>query len=190
MARPTGRPVRDEILIAARSLIQQVGVGGFSYADLAGQLGIKAPSIHHHFRTKENLVAEVAVRYREEFGQMVSAIDDPSPMERIRRYGDLFDQTASSELLCLCGVVAAEWLTVGDLVKDEVGLFFDEQATWLTEQLAAGKSAGEVRSDVDVAATAQLLMASLEGALLMARAGGDSSVVSGTTQALLATLQA
>jgi len=112
MARPTGRPVKEEILTSARTMIQRVGVGGFSYADLANELGIKAPSIHHHFRTKEDLVAEVVSIYRDAFTANVAALEGPTEMDRLQQYADLFNQTASAGQACLCGAVAGEWMLV------------------------------------------------------------------------------
>ena len=64
MARPSGRNLSEEIVESATRLVQERGVNGFSYGDLAKDLGVKAPSIHHHFRTKQDLLAEVARRYR------------------------------------------------------------------------------------------------------------------------------
>lgn len=179
MARPTGRPVKEEILIATRTLIQRVGVCGFSYGDLAKELGIKAPSIHHHFRTKEELVAEVARRYRLDFGDRVAKLQDDSATRRIERYVDIFEQTAASDLLCLCGAVAAEWATVGELPKAEVENFFDEQEAWLAEAVRFGVTSGEFRSDLDPEETARTMLATLEGAILMTRAGPRPGLASG-----------
>ena len=39
----------DDILACARSLIVAGGYNGFSYADIADVVGIRKPSIHHHF---------------------------------------------------------------------------------------------------------------------------------------------
>ncbi|MEL6984444.1 MAG: TetR/AcrR family transcriptional regulator, partial [Actinomycetota bacterium] len=98
MARPTGRPVRDELVTEARALIQQVGVSGFSYGDLADRLGISSPSIHHHFRTKEDLVAEVAARYRSDFAKTVAAIEAPSAGSRLAAYVQLYAETSTREM--------------------------------------------------------------------------------------------
>lgn len=176
MARPSGRPLRDEIIDTAMRLIQQRGVNGFSYGVLANELGIKSPSVHHHFRTKEDLVAAVAVDYRRRFSELLAAIDDATAVDRLHSYARLYTQTAQADRFCLCGAVASEWLTVGDKPKAEVQLFFQEQTAFLESQLNAGIDAHEFRTDLDVPATASSLLAALEGAMLLSRANGSADL--------------
>lgn len=172
----------------ARALIQQVGVGGFSYGSLADRLGISSPSIHHHFRTKEDLVAEVAARYRSDFAAAVAAIDGPTAGRRLAAYVELYAETSSRSMLCLCGAVAAEWAAVGDKPRREVDRFFADQRSWLEATLADGVEAGEYRSDLDVRATASGLLATLEGALLLARADGEADLVATSSAAIIGLL--
>lgn len=180
MARPTGRAVRDELIEAATGLIQSVGVKAFSYGDLAKQLDIKAPSIHHHFRVKEDLVAAVAATYRENFSHQVSQLDEPSHAARLQRYADLFARTASAGHLCLCGAVAADWLSVGAAPRQEVEAFFADQVQWLTEQVEAGVAGDEFRLSTGVNAgdIARTLFAALEGSMLMTRSGDQPELAS------------
>jgi TetR/AcrR family transcriptional repressor of nem operon len=176
MARPSGRPIRDELIGAACTMVQQVGVNSFSYGALAKQLDISSPSIHHHFPSKDDLVGAVAARYRENFAERVTAIEASSAAERIRAYAALFADVTSQELVCFCGSIASDWHTVGEAAHTEVGGFFDDQLAWLTAQLTAGVAAGELvlRSEAsDVAAT---IVAALEGAMLMARARNDPAL--------------
>jgi len=55
----------DDILACARSLIVAGGYNGFSYADIAEVVGIRKPSIHHHFPSRADLVKTHVIRYRE-----------------------------------------------------------------------------------------------------------------------------
>ncbi len=162
--------MREEVLEAARTMIQRVGVDGFSYADIAKQLNISSPSIHHHFPSKADLVAEVAVQYRHEFADRVRAIEGESASDRLMAYAGLFDQPASSGLLCLCGAIAAEWSNIGERPRHEVEQFFKEQLDWLTRQIEVGVAAGDFLPSVDGPVFAQALLAALEGSMLIARA--------------------
>ena len=58
---------RDRILDSAQALAQTRGFNAFSYADIAGELGIRKASIHHHFPSKFDLEAELLSRYRLSF---------------------------------------------------------------------------------------------------------------------------
>lgn len=171
MARPTGRSVRDELIEAAQRRIQEVGVDALSYGDLAAELGIRAPSIHHHFRRKDDLVAAVTRSYREAFGERVAQIDTASSLAAISAYAELFAETAEHELLCLCGAVAADWRVAGDESRAEVALFFSEQSEWLVNRLQGGMTAGELAGDLDPHGLAVLLLSALEGSMLLKRSG-------------------
>ncbi|MFK8024579.1 MAG: TetR/AcrR family transcriptional regulator [Ilumatobacter sp.] len=178
MASPSGRPIRTEVLELAESTIQRVGVNGFSYGDLARELGIKAPSIHHHFATKDELVAEVAERYRAAFAERVGDIATTDPHAAIRAFADLFVHTAQAERMCLCGSMSADWASVGERSRRTVARFFDDQRTWLCERLdgAVGIGAGAEIGALDSDEAAMLLLATLEGAVLLSRAGEDPAL--------------
>ena len=179
MAKPSGRPIREELLASASTLIQQVGVSGWSYGALAEELGISSPSIHHHFRTKDDLISAVASRYRADFAGLDAAIDSGDPVEDIVAFADLFDATAKREAMCLCGSVASDWMSVGESARVEVTGFFADQVAWLGDRLGEGVASGHIvlsHDDGEPEATARLLLAILQGAMLLARAGdGDAS---------------
>lgn len=173
MARPTGRPIRDELIASATTLIQRVGVNGFSYGQLANELDIKAPSIHHHFKSKEDLVVAVAQKYRLDFSAGVDAISADSSLGRIVAYGELFTHAAQTDKLCLCGAVSADWVAVGDRARREVHEFFTDQRSWIETQLEQAAAARELLPALPIATLATAILAALEGSLLISRANGD-----------------
>lgn len=61
MARPS-KPLisRRNAAEAALAVIDEHGLDGFNLALVARQLGVKAPSLYHHFRDKTEILAEVA----------------------------------------------------------------------------------------------------------------------------------
>lgn len=54
---------RTKIMEAAEQLLRTRGYSDFSYADLVEQAGIRKPSIHHHFPTKEDLGVAIVSDY-------------------------------------------------------------------------------------------------------------------------------
>jgi TetR/AcrR family transcriptional regulator, transcriptional repressor for nem operon len=186
MAKPTGRAIRVELLETARALIQTDGIGEFSYGALADALGIKAPSIHHHFPRKDQLVAEVAALYRAEFADLVSKIEGKTVTDRIVRYAALYAATAKSGRNCLCGAIAAEWSSVGEDAQQEISLFFSEQVAWLRVQMKEAQSRGEIRTvGVDPLTFARSLFSHLQGSLVLARSDAAFVDTAATTRALL-----
>jgi TetR/AcrR family transcriptional repressor of nem operon len=61
----------------AESHIRNAGYGGFSFPDLAAEIGIKSASVHHHFPTKATMAAAVARRSADRFFAKVA----PRPNE-------------------------------------------------------------------------------------------------------------
>ena len=90
MARPSGRDIRREVIEAAMRAVQSQGATAFSYASIADELGIKAPSIHHHFPKKADLLTAAVAQYRSRFRRQVEELQHHSARERLEAYADLF----------------------------------------------------------------------------------------------------
>lgn len=62
MARPS-KPLisRENAVAAALAVIDEHGLSGFGLSAVAQRLGVKAPSLYHHFASKEDLLSGVAL---------------------------------------------------------------------------------------------------------------------------------
>ncbi len=65
------RDVKVSIMEAAERRMQLGGFGGFSFREIAADVGIKSSSVHHHFPTKEKLAAAVIRRWAERTAEAV-----------------------------------------------------------------------------------------------------------------------
>ena len=152
------------------------GYSGLNFRDLADEVGIKAPSIYHHFPSKADLGAAVAKRYWEDIAADLSAISAESPDEPIhalRRYPDIFRTSLQSDnRMCLCSFMAAEYDDLPAAVKQEVQVFADVNVAWLSKALTV---AGVVASN-DSEKRARAIYAAVAGAQLMARSRADISL--------------
>ncbi len=61
-ARASAARVREAILDAARALYRKGGYAAVTMREIAAQLGIKAPSLYHHFRSKDEIFAGLQER--------------------------------------------------------------------------------------------------------------------------------
>lgn len=183
----------ERVLDAAEGLIQQHGYNGFSYEDIARQVGIKKPSIHHHFSTKAELVAVVAQRYTHRFRAQLLAIDGRHARApaRLTAYAALFEQTfAEDQRLCVCGMLGAEADSLPGAVASEVARFFAANLDWLTAVIAEGQRASLIRPKPSSAAIAQAFLCTLEGAMVVGRGLRSAHGPAATSAVLLTTLRA
>ena len=102
------------ILDIAEQLVQARGFNGFSYADIAAEVGISKAALHYHFPGKADLGLAVITRYAERFTESLAAIDraDAAPTDRLAAYARLYDQVLRRGKVCLCAVLAAEYQTL------------------------------------------------------------------------------
>src|SRR5512146_2029916 len=101
---------RSTLIDVALGQVRRQGYSAFSYADLADAVGIRKPSIHHHFPTKEDLgvaiVADYTERFSEDLGRISARTTDV--VKRLRAYAGLYREGIAAGQGCLCGVLASE----------------------------------------------------------------------------------
>lgn len=170
----------EAILDCARTLIVSGGYNGFSYADIASVVGIRKPSIHHHFPSKAELVTVLVTRYleaaQEGFGNLTRAI--PSPLDQLRAYighwkACIGDATAP---FCVCAQLATELPALPEEVAVQVRAYFRFLSSWLTSVMENGVQQGLITLDHSPRIEAESFMAMVHGAMLSARAYDDTSI--------------
>lgn len=75
--------------------------------------------------------------------------------------------------MCLCGMLAAEYPTLPDAMRDAVIRFFDENEAWVARVLEEGRQQGTLAFTGPARHVARLIVSGLEGAMLIARPYGD-----------------
>lgn len=168
-AERTGTSTRA--LDVAERLIQTRGYNGFSYADIAAELGVSKATLHFHYATKERLGEAIIGRYRERFMKALGEIrsDKTAVRAQLEAYVQLYADTLRGQRLCLCGMLAAEYETLPSSMQQALRGFFDANEEWLAETLAAGRRSGVLSYPGSSTQEARALTAALEGAMLLAR---------------------
>src|SRR5688572_30547083 len=165
------------ILDLAESFLQDKGFNGFSYAHIAGELGVKNAAIHYHFRTKEELACAVIQRYRDRFQLWInnSRIKSLSPQEKLDWSFSIYTNTrADNGKVCLAGSLETEFNSLPASLQGQTEALTRELLTWLQATLQEGRDAGVFHFSGDSASKAALILSSLQGALQMARALGTN----------------
>lgn len=149
--------MREQILAAAEKRARVSGYNGFSFRDLADDVGVKSSSVHYHFPTKADLGAALAHRYTERARERLGVAEALSPEERAVRVTALFrDALLVEDRMCLCGLFGAERDSLPPGVQNAVADFFTMLLAFLDS--APG----------DRLPSAQRI-AQLEGGLILAR---------------------
>jgi TetR/AcrR family transcriptional repressor of nem operon len=172
-------------------LCQTRGFNGFSFRDLADEVGIRSASIHHHFPTKSDLGQALVMRYRQRMETALSEISrrEPDSSGRVKRFVNMLRELLRDKnRMCLCGILAAEAGTLAPTVTDEVRRFFDECEAWLTDVLKTGRNAKELAFSGSPQLAARAVFAALEGAMMSARAFNDERRLSDSADWVLSQL--
>src|ERR1700743_1543299 len=155
--------ISNAIMDAAEKRYRAGGFMGFSFREIAADVGIKSSSVHYHFPTKEALAAAVIHRYTD----VVSAYIDgeiASDPDAVKVWARAF----RTNLLgpgCMCPAVVMGTGS-GDLpgeVLKEVQRFYRMHLDKLVKQGLTQKEAAE-------------FLSTITGALVLANAVGDKSV--------------
>jgi len=160
-----------QILDVAERLVQERGFNGFSYADVAKELGITKAALHYHFPGKAELGDALIERYARRFGDALAAVDarDVDAAEKLRAYAQLYAEVFRDDRMCLCGMLAADYATLPEPMRDRVVRFFDDNEIWLAHVLDEGRKAGTLHFQGPARSVARTIVGGLEGAMLVAR---------------------
>ena len=169
---------RDQILDCAQGLIQTRGYNGFSFRDIASDIGIKSSSIHYYYPGKTDLAVAVAAKYRLDFTAVTHQLvtSKKTTLAKLEAYADLFEATLKHDnRICLCGMLASEVNSVEPELRSAIKAFFKDQQNVLIEIISEGQSKGEIRADLQTDDFAKAYLATLEGAMMLARVNSRPS---------------
>jgi AcrR family transcriptional regulator len=146
------RPVdtRDRVLQAAQALFAERGYRGASLRDIARRIGVKAPSLLHHFSSKQQLYLAVLEQMFESLDDAASAIvwRQESRQERMRQaLGHTVDFIASHRdfVRIMWREMADESGTGRQVLKRRLPPLFTTAVTFIFR----GQRDGEFRTEVD-----------------------------------------
>lgn len=168
-----------KILDVGQELIQTRGYTAMSFQDIAAQVGIKKPSVIHHFSSKAALGVAIIQRYRDTFASQLEAIKkDPrkTAWEALEFYFSPYLYFAQTpDKVCLCGALAGEIPALPEEMRIEVKKFMEDHQSWLEGILRYGRRSGELKFDETPARLSRMLFNTLQGTLLVKRSTDDIS---------------
>ncbi|MGL6279986.1 MAG: TetR/AcrR family transcriptional regulator [Gaiella sp.] len=188
----TIQPAQDtgaRILDTAERLAQTRGFNGFSYADVAGELELTTAALHYHFPAKADLGVALVERYATRFRAALETLDGLGARAALEGFAELYASVLRGDRMCLCGMLAAEFETLPEGMREAVLGFFELCEDWLERVLERGRADGALVFAGDAREEARLLLGTLEGAMLIARPTGDVARFDAIVARLVATLE-
>jgi TetR/AcrR family transcriptional repressor of nem operon len=175
------------ILDIAEHLVQTRGFNAFSYADIAAAMNITKASLHYHFPTKAKLGECLVERYQASFLAALARIDATrdDAASKLRAYVGIYTDVLKNDRMCLCGMLAADYATLPETIKDRVRQFFEANEAWLTLVLQRGRAWKILTFSGPPVENARFLVSALEGAMLLARAHEEPARFRSATARLL-----
>jgi TetR/AcrR family transcriptional repressor of nem operon len=155
--------VQAAIMDSTENRIRLGGFSGFSFREIAADVGVKSSSVHYYFPTKEALGAAVAHRYTDRLAEKIDAelAKGGDPREVL---ASAFRRTAHSDT-CMCPMLVMGAAS-GDLPKEvmtEVQRFYRMCLEKMTKNGVSQKEAAETLSIIS-------------GAILVANALGEKGL--------------
>ena len=172
MPRPPNPEVRGRLLAAGLDLVHARGFAASGVKDITDAAGVPKGSFYAYFPSKEAFGAAILDHYWSDIEARILPIldSDGSSPERIKRFFHaLADEHEASDFLlgCLVGNLSLELSGSSEPVRTELVRILDAWGEALTSCVRAGqRRAGGIRSDLDAAELASLLIESWEGAAL------------------------
>jgi TetR/AcrR family transcriptional repressor of nem operon len=180
---------RERILEIGEELAQTRGYNGFSYADISRRLALTTASLHYHFPRKQRLGLALVERYGARFAAALDAITASglAPRAELEAYAGLYREVLAQDRMCLCGILAAERETLPAGMRSALDRFFQANESWLATVLARAEAEGSLAPGRGTTAVLPgLIVAALEGAMLVAHGTGEIARFDTAVRGLLA----
>ena len=167
---------KTNLLNSAERVARTRGFDGFSYADLAADVGITKASIHHHFASKAALAVTLMKRYYDDLEIACAEIDAQNETGAARldalisRYHGALENGQS---LCLCVSFSTSTQSLSADTIAQMNRFREMITNWLSKVFTLGQRDETIKGVDDPVQEATAALPLLEGAQLAAQVAQD-----------------
>lgn len=175
--REKGIQTREKVLAGAKEIFHRRGFSGTSINDLIRETGVKKGNLYHYFPSKEEIGIEVLEQAREDFFKFLEQSlggDRPSAQlanhfRSIARYHERRNLTGG----CIFGNTALEMSDRNERYRSVIHSVFKEWRRRIRVVLERAVRSGDVRKGIEPEAMARQIVATVEGAIMLARVSKD-----------------
>lgn len=192
-----GAPTRQRILDAAERLVIDNGYAATSVDRVIAEAQSSKGSFFHHFASKDDLARALVDRYA---AADIAHLDDAvarvtaataDPVERVIGFLRIFEDDADALMSAQSSCLYVSVLTERELVQRGTSAEIVRAITvWRDSLVELLRAALPDRPDADLAALADHVFVTFEGAFILCRATGDPSHMRAQLRALRLLVQA
>ena len=173
---------RDRILEAAEKRVRGAGFADMSFRDIASDVGIKSASVHYHFPTKADLGEVLIEEYTIRFEARLAAISLEDLQPALDGFVALYSEAlVLDESICLCAIMGAEAIGLPKSINQKTKAFFQLNLLWLETLFERHLAAPEPE-------LAAMVVAALEGAIIVSSASRERHIFEQVVQAAIKTI--
>lgn len=178
VGKGSNHPTREKILQAATDLMWRQGYSRTSPAQVMKHAEVGQGSFYHHFPDKHSLGLAVAEHLVESTtkGLEEAFTQDLPPLERIRNWIHCFahQYRPPCDRGCPLGKIGLEMAGEDPAFREILGRGFAAIRAKLKDSLTEASSLGQLEPEVDPTGMADLLLAGMEGAVLLGQCDCDA----------------
>jgi TetR/AcrR family transcriptional repressor of nem operon len=187
-----GRATRARIVAAAAELIFRQGVSGTSIPDVLAAAEVSASQLYHYFTDKQDLVhavithqVEIVIDMQRQF-----PLDSRAALHAWRDAILAVQERRECQGGCILGSLATELADGDEAARAALAAGY---ATWeqrIRDGLVAMRTNGELRPEADVERLAVVLLAALQGGLLLTQVSRETTSLRIALDAAIAQIEA
>src|SRR4051812_26969137 len=176
---------RDELTRQAARLFAERGYHGTSIGDLAEAMGVQKGSLYAHISSKQDLLYETMAEGARAFHQGLDEIADDAPVTEKIRLALRSHLRVVGDQLDVATVFVQEWRYLEGERRDEVVAERRRYEERIRALFREGRDLGELRSDLDDATAALLLLSAANWAYTWLQPGRDTDELADRFYSLL-----
>ena len=179
-----GKSTREAVLAAATRLMHVRGYQNTSLDDVLRESGVGKGNFYYHFKSKEDLgyaiLDQIVAAFLERTLEPCFADAETPPFGQIRCFLDRVLQAQRERNCvggCVMGNLASELSDVHEGFRTRLATLFTAWQARLASAFEAARSRGELAAVSEPETVARFVVASLEGAILLAKVSKDIHVM-------------
>ncbi len=168
--------MKEKLLEAAEEIVQNRGLNGLTFQDLANAVGLRKPSVFHHIKNKEELASALIKRCGTKHGPeyaTVVELDLRAP-DKLRRVAEIFERGLKQGRPCLLNAIGSGFESLSPEAAQQLSEAASGAIGRFAEIFAQGRKEGSLDFEGTPTHAAMSFFAMLQGLQTLCRAKGDT----------------